>query len=314
MQPPRAQYSETLSPNGMQSGLSLRSNVTIPLSGSTSTATFTSTPPGRPGIGSCRERALEVPRRQPAYRLLHRPLGVVEPLADERLDRLQPVPLDHLLNPPFADPGRAHRGEVVAVPHLGNPDPAFAHPDDVVDVPVVLLDLHTREDEPALRVDVVHIGDVGRRFGVSAVRLVRLGRGGEDVLALDEDGDQDRVVGGVGVAEDRVVVEKGIALAEIGVKLAHRAGLQPGAEDMHLQTLRGSEELVVRGDDRAGEVARHVEDRGAAGAEEGVGHLPDDRFEAVCKDGKQGRVHEALFLHGSGLRGSQILGHPSSNV
>ncbi len=134
------------------------------------------------------------------------------------------------------------------------------------------------------------------------------------MLAVDEDRDQDRVVGCVGVAEDRIVVKKGVALAEIRVELAHRAGLKPGAEDVHLQALGGCEELVVGGDDRAGEVARHVEDRGAAGTEEGVGHLPDDRFEPVREDGEQGRVHKALFLHASGLRGFQILGHPSSNL
>src|SRR5262249_58726053 len=51
--------------------------------------------------------AFEAPSRQLAYRLLHRPLGVVEPLADESLDRHQPVPLDDLENPSFPVPAGA---------------------------------------------------------------------------------------------------------------------------------------------------------------------------------------------------------------
>ena len=195
-------------------------------------------------LGQARNRVVagapfQALRRKPADRLLHRALGVVEPLADERLDRLEPVPLDHLMDPPLADPGRADGRQVVAVPDLRDPDPPFAHPDDVVDVAVVLLDPDAGKDQPPLRVDILDVGDVGRRFGVAAVRLVRLGRSGEDVLAVDEDGHQDRVVGGVGVAENRVVVEEGVALPQVRMQLAHRAGLQSGAQHVHLQALGG---------------------------------------------------------------------------
>ena len=65
------------------------------------------------------------------------------------------------------------------------------------------------------------------------------------MLAVDEHGHEDRVVGGVRVAEDRVVVQVGVALAQVGVQLAHRAGLQAGAEHMHLQSLGGREQLVL---------------------------------------------------------------------
>ena len=296
----------------MQSGLSRRSKVTLPASGSTSAVTLTATPSGRPGIGSCWERPSRRERGQLADRLVHHPLGVVEPLADEGLDRLDAVALDRLAHPALADPGGADRGQVVPVPDLRHADPPTAHADDVVDVLVVLLDLDAGEDEAALGVDVLGVGHVGRRLGVAAVGLVGLGRGGEDVLAVDEDRDQDRVVGGVGVAEHRVVVQEGVALAQVRVQLAHRARLQPGAEHVHLQALGGGEELVVGGDDRAGEVPRHVEDRGATGAEERVGHLAHDRFEAVREHRHQRRVE---LVHGlGGAAGAGLLAHANSSL
>ena len=53
MQPPRAQASETLIPNGMQSGLSRRSKVTLPAPGSTSTVTVTGD-----ALGQARDRVV----------------------------------------------------------------------------------------------------------------------------------------------------------------------------------------------------------------------------------------------------------------
>jgi len=135
---------------------------------------------------------------------------------------------------------------------------------------------------------------------VAAVGLVRLGRGREEVLAVDEHGHEDRVVGGVRVSEHRVVVQVGVALSQVGVQRAHRARLQPGAEHMHLQALGGREQLIVGRDDRAGEVARHVDDRRAPGAEQRVRHLAHDRFEAMREHRDQRRVE--LTRGGRGRR------------
>ena len=83
---------------------------------------------------------------------------------------------------------------------------------------LVALHAHRREDQAALLVDVAREGHVGRRVGVAAVGLVRLGGGGEEVHALDEDGDQDDVVGRVGVAEVGIVVQEGVTFADIVVQ------------------------------------------------------------------------------------------------
>ena len=72
---------------------------------------------------------------------------------------------------------------------------------------------------------------------------------------LDEDGDHDRVVGRVGVAEVGIVVEEGVALLEVGVQVGHRLAEEAGAEDVDGDALGRGEELVVGVGDRAGEVA-----------------------------------------------------------
>ena len=114
------------------------------------------------------------------------------------------------------------------------------------------------------------------------------------MLAVDEHRHQDRDVGGVGVAEVGVVVDERVALGQVvAVKLAHRRGLQPGAEDVHLKALGGGEQLIVGGDDRAREVAGHVEDGRAPGAKQRVGHLADDRLEPVGEHREQHRVDAA---------------------
>ena len=101
------------------------------------------------------------------------------------------------------------------------------------------------------------------------------------MAAVDEHRHQQRVVGGVRVAAQRIVVQERVARREVGVQLAHRARLQSGAEHVRLQPLGRGQQLVVGGHDAAREVARHVEHRAATGAEQRVRHLADDHVEAV---------------------------------
>ena len=217
----------------------------------------------------------------------HASLGVVEPLLDELLDRLHPVLGHELLESGLADAGRADHRQVVAVPLVGHPNPAPAHADDVRDVLVIALHPHRREDQPALLVDVAREGHVGRRIGVAAVGLMRLGGGGEDVLAIDEDRNEDDVVGRVGVAEVRIVVQERVALPDVVMQLGDGFGQELHANDVHRQPLGGGEEPVVAGDQRAREVARHVEHRRASRAQQRVFHLAHDGVETVGDDGEQ---------------------------
>ena len=229
-------------------------------------------------------------------RLLHAPLAVVEPLADDVADHVHAVMRAQLLEAPLGDARRAETGEEVAVPLVGHADAAAAHAHDVVDVLVVALHPHARERQRALVVDVLRARDVRRRQAVAAVGLVRLRHGGEEVLAVDDDGDEDRVVGRVRVAEVRVVVEEGIAACEVVVQLGHRLGQVLRAHDVHRQPLGGGEQLVVGRHERAREVARLVDDRRARRAQERVRHLAADAVEAVGDDCEQDRVERPLRL------------------
>ena len=286
--------SDRLNPAGTQSGLSRRSTVIRPASGSMSTTTLTGMPSSMPGSGSCELVAISRPCGQPADGRGGQPVGVAEPRGDELPQGGDPVPAGQLVQPPFADPGRAQRGQVVAVPDLRHPDPALAHPDDVRHVGAAALDPDAGEVQPAFLVQVLRERHVRGRLGVAAVRLVRLGRGGEHVLTVQDHRHQQRVIGGVRVAQVRVVVKVGVAVGEVRVQLAQPAGLEPGAENVHLQPLGGGQQLVFGGHDAAGEVAGHVQHRGPAGAEQGVAHLPDDRVEPAGQHGQQHRVQAGL--------------------
>ena len=101
------------------------------------------------------------------------------------------------------------------------------------------------------------------------------------------------MVGGMGVAEVGVVVEEGVALLQIVVQVGHRLGEELHPDHVHGQALGGGKQPAVGGDQRAREVARHVEHGGAAAAQERVLHLAHDRVEAVRDDREQHGVEGA---------------------
>jgi hypothetical protein len=77
------------------------------------------------------------------------------------------------------------------------------------------------------------------------------------MLAVDEHRHQKRVVGRMGVAAIRIVVEISVAFADIARMVpGHVLALQVGAEDMHRQPFGRGEKLIVAGEDAAGEVTR----------------------------------------------------------
>ena len=92
------------------------------------------------------------------------------------------------------------------------------------------------------------------------------------------------------------VVEVGIAPTEVGMYLGHVAGDQIGpGHHVDRQALGGDEELVVGGDDAAGEVAGIGDDAGASGPEESVRHLADDALHPVGEDGKLHTIDAGLL-------------------
>src|ERR1700692_2508590 len=106
-------------------------------------------------------------------------------------------------------------------------------------------------------VNVERLGEIARRDAVADVRHVALGDGREQSMAADEYRHQEGMVGRMGVAAIGVVVEIGVALADVAfVIAAHILALQMGAKNVDRQALGGGEKLIVAGEDAAGEIPR----------------------------------------------------------
>ena len=168
-------------------------------------------------------RGVDPPARQRSDGLRRPVLSVVEPGGHERVHATGAELVVQLPETTLRDPSRGDHREVVAVPDLGHADPPHAHPDDVLHVGVVALHAHAGEDQRTFCVDVDGVRAVRRRHCVPDVGLVRLHDAGEPVLTLEEHGDEDRVVGRVGVAVVRIVVQERVAFCEIGMQRAHHA-------------------------------------------------------------------------------------------
>ena len=186
----------------------------------------------RDAVGHPRKRVVagldhRAPARQPADRLDHALLGIVEPVLGVLRERVPADLLAQRQQLALADPRRAERRQVVAPPLLGHADPGHAHADDVADVPVVALDRDPGKDQRALLVDVAGVADVGGRLRVAAVGLVRLAQQPEAMHArLVDQRHDDALIGRVRVAVIGRVVEEGIAAPELGMERLDRAGHQ----------------------------------------------------------------------------------------
>ena len=65
------------------------------------------------------------------------------------------------------------------------------------------------------------------------------------------------MVGRMGIAAIGIVVEIGVALADVPLVIfVHVLALQMGAEDVDRQALGGCEKLIVAGENAAGEIPR----------------------------------------------------------
>src|SRR5689334_6128379 len=122
-----------------------------------------------------------------ANRRLHSTFAVVEPLRNEPLQRVPTELSAESENLPLTDACSAQQREVVPPPLLGCPDAHLAHPDNVVSIPEVLLDLHAREDQSALLVDVPRRREVCGWLRCTVVCLMRLCEDGEAVIAVAVD-------------------------------------------------------------------------------------------------------------------------------
>ena len=189
----------------------------------------------------------------------HARFAVVEPFAGERAQRLPADLAADLRDLALADPRGAEHRQVVAAPLLGNADAHLAHAEDVLVVPVVLLDLDRRKDQRAFVIDVARRRPC--RWWASELPQSAMCAFTSTVKwcapASSTTGTRIDVIGGVRVAVIGRVVQERVARCEHRVELLHRTRHQVGAAQyVDRIAFGGGNELVVRGHHAAGEVAR----------------------------------------------------------
>ena len=179
-------------------------------------------PSGKIGsTGSCAlsetSDALGSPRNRPCHALL----GVIQPVFDRSRNSLGSKRPAQLLETPLANPRGADQREKVAAPLCRHPDAPFAHADDIVVDRAPALHEDAGEDERTLLVHIAREGVIGGGCAIADIGLMRLGAGREHVHPVDEHRHQDRVIGRMGIAEVRIVVEEGIAFLQVRMKGTH---------------------------------------------------------------------------------------------
>nr|AIE91400.1 hypothetical protein [uncultured marine group II/III euryarchaeote AD1000_118_H06] len=106
------------------------------------------------------------------------------------------------------------------------------------------MDLHARKDQRAFLIDVLSSGEIGCWLAVATIGLMCLNRRGKEMFALKKYRDEESVIGGVAIADIGIIIEKGIALAEIRMILCHGSGLQMHAKYMNRHRLSHRQNLV----------------------------------------------------------------------
>ena len=114
---------------------------------------------------------------------------------------------------------------------LRHADTIAAHPDNVFIVAITLLDLHRRENQRAFLIDVGHVSKVGRRTGIAAICLMRLGEREEAQLTvLIDDWRDETMVRCVRIALVGAIVEIAVTSPEIRMVALHRLTHQVRAD------------------------------------------------------------------------------------
>src|SRR5262249_16672385 len=153
----------------------------------------------------------------------------------------------------LTDAGGSKRREIVTPPLVRNAHPHAAHANNIHDMLIVLLDFHCGKDERAFRIYIFGGAHIRSWQRVAAIGLVSLGKHGEamDPIVVNHR-DQDRMIGRMGAAMIRRVMDVSVTALQVGMILDHCTTHEfwP-AKDVDWQTLRSGQELVLTGEDRA---------------------------------------------------------------
>ena len=216
-------------------------------------------------------------------------LAIGHPGLDELGDGLRPVFLHQLLDPALRRAAGAYLSQVVAVPEIGHPHLDPGHADNVAEF--LVAPLHTDAGEmQTLLINRLGVGQVGRRDRRADIGMVGARDGPEERLAVEVHGHakgEIRVVCDPGVG---AVVEEGVALFDIVEELGERPGREVDGRRVHRDALLDADQPVIVGEDRAGHIARDLDDARLAGAQHAVAHLAQDGAEAAGEHRKQHRI------------------------
>ena len=226
---------------------------------------------------------VRLPTRQSANRRYHALLAVVEPRLHVLSQRLPTILGAQSQQLPLTDARRSQRGEIVSPPLLGHPYAQHAHAHDIVDVAIVVLHLHRREDQRPFFVHVTRRRVIGRRYRVADVGLVGFRHHREPMHArFVDDRHQHRQIRRMRAAVVGRVVQERVPTLEVGMKLHHRKRHHVGAHhDMNRQTLTEREQFRFAGEDATGEIPPRVDHSRACGAQQRIVHLRCDAFQAL---------------------------------
>ena len=216
-------------------------------------------------------------------------LAVIHPGLDEGLDRGRAILGGQLLQAPLAGAAGADLGAIIAIPDVVDADLLHSHADDVRLVLEILLAAHAGEMH-ALFVDGLGIGQIGGGLRRADIGVVGARQRPEERLALEEDRHAERQIGVMGPAIEGAVVEIGVALLDVLEELDDRPGGQLQRRDVDRQRFLDADQAAVIGEDPAGHVAGVLDDAGAAGLHDRIGHLADDRFDPARDDRQQDGV------------------------
>ena len=217
-------------------------------------------------------------------------LGVVEELARVRAHGLAPVPREQPPHFSLADLARRVLGPDVAEHPVRDPHVLLDDAEHGLARHPALVELHRRDAQPLL----VHLGRVaGIRAGHAAAHVGLMpdhdGEGFQ--LVVDEDRQEQEDVRDVHPAVVRIVHHDDVAGVEIARELAQHALHRVGHRAEMLGDGPGLGDEQTVGVAQGRRVVHDVlDDLGARGADDGIGHLVHDGVEGALDDRERDRI------------------------
>src|SRR5579872_1138616 len=227
---------------------------------------------------------------------IHQLLAVVEPFTLKLFDRVRSKLVEEFEQPAFTNTRSTKDRRKVTVPVLWNPDSQLAHPNDIINILVIVLDFNRGKEERSLLIYVSCQRHKSGRCRIAGIRDMSLRKHSEAMYALlIKNGHEYGPIRGVGVTVIGRIVEKRVAFSEVRMEVFHDLGHDiRTSKNVNRDAFGDREDFVIRGHDAAREVARNIHDRRSSGAKEGIHHGSRNTFETTVQYGEHHRAQVAL--------------------